>query len=241
MHFTARSEKLLGKAALAHLAQCHVAVFGLGGVGSWAAEALARVGVGRLSLIDGDVVAVSNINRQLIADHESVGEEKTACMAARLRRINPAAKIEAFPQFYRAGDGAFLDQLAPDAILDAIDDVKAKLDLIASAHARQIPLLSATGCGRRYDPSALRIGDLFETSGDPLCRLLRRGLRERKIPALKVLYSTEPIWPDTGRTGPEDGPGSLPFVPPVAGLMLAAELVKELLEAAQLFPPQRPA
>lgn len=225
----ARTEMLLGEDGVRRLEDASVAVFGLGGVGSYVAEALARAGVGRLVLVDGDVVDATNINRQLVALHSTVGLPKAEVMAERVRDIHPACVVEAHPVFYlpggedTAGEG-LVDGC--DYVADAIDTVTAKLSLIEECGRKGIPVISAMGCGNKLDPSRFRVADLADTRVCPLCRVMRRELRRRGVERLRVVYSEEPPI----RPGEADcrTPGSVSFVPGAAGLMMAGEIVRTL-------------
>ncbi len=227
-----RQAMLLGREAVERLEQASVAVFGLGGVGSYTVEALARAGIGRLVLVDGDEVADSNRNRQLGALASTVGRPKAEVMAARVREINPACRVEPHVLFYLPGqEGALLDGL--DYAADAIDTVTAKLSLAEECRRRGVPLISAMGCGNKLDPTLFRVADIYQTRVCPLCRVMRRELRARGIPSLRVVYSEEePLAPLACGEGPEEGrralPGSVSFVPSVAGLILAGEIIKDL-------------
>lgn len=229
-----RSAMLIGEDGVEKLAQSHVAVFGLGGVGSWAAESLARAGTGTFSLVDSDTVAPSNVNRQLVAALDTVGERKTDVMERRIRSINEAAVIHSYPMFYAPETAEEINWEGVSYIVDAIDTVTGKLALIEEAQHRGIPIISCMGTGNKLDPTQIRIGDIYETSVDPLARVMRRELRRRGIEKLKVVYSLEePIKP---QTVPQDAPpgrhppGSMPFVPPSAGLAAASEVVCDLLK-----------
>lgn len=206
-----------------------VAVFGLGGVGSYAAEALARAGIGRLVLIDPDRVTVTNRNRQLVALVSTLGQPKAAVMAARVRDINPDCVTEVREDFYLPSEAAYVANLRVDFIIDAIDTVTAKVGLIVEAQAAGVPLISAMGTGNKCRPECLRLADIYETSVCPLAKVMRRELRRRGIAAQRVVYSTEtPLRP---QYEPEDErvPGSVSFVPPVAGMMMAGAAVRTLL------------
>jgi tRNA A37 threonylcarbamoyladenosine dehydratase len=228
-----RTEMLLGATAMERLFSAHVTVFGLGGVGGYAAEALARAGIGTLSLVDGDVVEETNLNRQIIALRSNLGRPKAEAMAQRVRDINPACTVLPLVARYCAETRDEL--LAPgcDYIIDAIDSVTDKLDLILPARERKIPILSAMGTGNRLDPEQLRITDLSETSGCPLARVMRHELRRRGILHLKVLYSSEPPIRCGASPSCADGrrsvPGSSSWVPACAGLMMAGHAVLELI------------
>ncbi len=222
-----RTEMLVGKDALQKLNTCKVAVCGIGGVGSYVAEALARSGVGELLLIDSDTVALSNCNRQLIALHSTVGQEKTKVMQARIADIDPAVQVEAKTLFLTAETDASLFD-GCDYIVDAIDNVSAKIRLAQIAKEKGIPFIAAMGCGNKLDPSKLKITDLYKTDTCPLCRVMRRELKNRGITKCKVVYSTEiphkPMTDEQGRTPP----ASMIFVPAAAGLMIAATVVEDL-------------
>lgn len=227
-----RSALLLGENSIKTLQNSRVAVFGIGGVGSYAAEALARSGVGGLVLVDHDVVSASNINRQLIATGDTVGQRKVDVMARRIRSINPLAEVTVHPVFYLPDQHQGLVD-GCDYIVDAIDTVAGKLSLVKEAYDKGIPIISSMGAGNKLDPTRFEVTDLFRTSVCPLCRVMRREVRRLGIPHLKVVYSTEPpISPSNSAFKPVDGkrqvPGSVAFVPSVAGLILAGEVVKDL-------------
>ncbi len=236
-----RSAWLLGEAGMRHLARCRVAVIGLGGVGGMAAEALARGGIGHLLLVDADRVAPANINRQIVALHSTVGRLKTAVMQERLADINPDLRIDTHPLFVPAtGTDGLLDGC--DYVLDAIDTVPSKVGLILECKSKGIPILSCMGAGNRLQPAQFTIADLFSTTVDPLCRVMRRRLRRAGVDQLTVVYSPEPpvrpqrdaaevnrILPqDTGGKHP---PGSVSFGPPAAGLVAAGHIILTLLAA----------
>ncbi|MBQ7455364.1 MAG: tRNA threonylcarbamoyladenosine dehydratase [Clostridia bacterium] len=229
-----RTELLIGPEGLARLQAARVAVFGLGGVGGNAAEALARSGVGALDLFDDDTVSLSNLNRQLVATHDTVGQPKVDALAARLRSIVPAAKITPHRLFYLPELADEVDLSVFDYIVDAIDTVTAKLDLITRAHALGVPIVSAMGAGNRLDPTCLRVGDIYKTEGCALARVMRRELRRRGVPSLTVVYSTEtPLKPRESLESPaptrRDVPGSMAFVPPAMGLAMASVVVRALI------------
>ena len=234
-----RAASLLGEEAMACLAGKHVAVFGLGGVGSWCAEALARSGVGRLTLVDRDVVSESNINRQLPALSSTIGQLKTAVMAARVTDINPRCEVRTLAGTYDAEHREeFLQDY--DYVADAIDLVSSKLDLICSCLERGIPILSALGTGNKQDPTLLRVSELSETQNDALARVVRKELRARGVLHTEVVWSPEepmaPIpfeAPDPGR---RSVPGSLAWVPSSAGLLMARHIV---LRLAGVKDPQK--
>ncbi|NLT57460.1 MAG: tRNA threonylcarbamoyladenosine dehydratase [Clostridiales bacterium] len=222
-----RAERLLGPRAMERLRHSAVAVFGLGGVGSYAAEALARAGVGRLTLVDADCVERSNLNRQLIALHSTLGLPKAQVMAARIRDINPQAQVTPLQLFYgpETADGLPLSDF--DYVVDAVDTVSAKLLLAERAILSAVPIISSMGTGNKLDGARFEVADIYETSVCPLARVMRRELRARGIGSLRVVYSKEP--PILRPEGRGESPGSLSFVPPVAGLLLAGEVVRGLV------------
>lgn len=227
-----RVEMMLGESAMETLWSSHVAVFGVGGVGSWCAEALARSGVGALTLIDHDEVALSNLNRQAEALHSTVGLGKAEAMAARIKDISPHCRIFPVQARYTAqARDAFFSQ-GYSYIVDAIDLVSCKLDLIETALSRGVPILSAMGTGNKLDSSLLRVSDIEKTEGCPLARIVRRELRARGIRHHKVVWSPEAARPTEQHEVPPPGRRSVPasaiWVPASAGLMLAGQVVKDL-------------
>ena len=232
-----RTRLLLGEEALLRLAQCRVAVFGVGGVGGYAVEALARSGVGALELIDSDRVALTNLNRQIIALQSTVGQYKVDAAEQRVRDINPACRVKVWRMFYLPETQHLFDFSQYDYIVDAIDTVAGKLALAQNAQAAGTPIISAMGAGNKLDPTAFRVADIYETSVCPLARVMRSECRKRGIQRLKVVYSQEP--PLSPQEDPEDPetpaaarrsvPGSVAFVPSVAGLIIAGEVVKDLI------------
>lgn len=227
-----REAMLIGREAVSLLSQKRVALFGLGGVGSYAAEALARSGVGHLVLVDYDTVSVSNINRQLCATDETVGQSKVAVTAARLRAINPELVIEERDELFLPETASAFDFSSYDYVIDAIDTVAGKIAIARCAIEAGVPMISCMGTGNKLDPSALRVTDLAKTSTCPLARVMRRELKAYGIVHLPVVYSEEP--PLTPLFSPDDAskkhtPGSVAFVPSVAGLLAAAEAVKALI------------
>ena len=246
LHAFSRTELVLGAEALARLEASTVAVFGIGGVGSWAAEALARSGIGSFVLVDDDAVCVTNINRQVIALRSTVGRPKVEVMAERILEINPEASVRTFQEFYSAETAPRLLLPGLSYVVDAIDTVSAKLDLIERSKAMGVPIISSLGMGNKLDPTRLEIADIGETSVCPLARVVRRELRKRGIEGLKVVYSREEpikvneadnpcrtncVCPKKDRvcTARRSIPGTVPFVPPVAGFIIAAEVVKDLV------------
>ena len=232
---TLRSEMLLGSDALARLRRSRVAVLGLGGVGSWCAEALARAGVGALTLVDEDTVSESNINRQCCALHSTIGLPKAEVMAARVRDINPGIAVDARTERYEAATRERFFDTEYDYIADCIDLVSCKLSLIETALSRNIPIISSMGTGNKQDPTRFRIADINQTSGCHLARVIRRELKNRGIAHHKVLFSDEvPISPlplETPPPGRRSIPASLSWVPSCAGLMLGGYVVRDLIGA----------
>lgn len=230
-----RQEMLLGPAAMARLRESHVAVFGIGGVGSWCAEALVRGGVGRLTFVDNDEVGETNLNRQLIALRSTLGRNKAEVMAERAADINPDCQARALPWLYREADKArFFDGAEYDFVADCIDLVSCKLSLILEARARGIPIVSAMGTGNKLDPSLLRVADVSETKGCPLARVMRKELRARGVKGHTVVYSEEPprkpAQPEAPPPGRREIPGSVSWVPSAAGLLLAGYVIRQLTE-----------
>lgn len=225
-HWLTRAEMLVGGENLRKLATARVAVFGLGGVGGYVAEALARSGIGHLLLVDGDCFSVTNLNRQLGATLATVGQAKTSVTEERIRSINPGCQVEVVPKFYEPG--AFDEFLSGqvDYVADAIDDTQAKVDLLARCVQHHVPVISAMGTGNKLQPELLRFADISATQGCPLARSVRQKLRKQGIDkGVTVVYSTEEPLQVAGAT-----PGSMVFVPGAAGLMMASYIVKKLLE-----------
>ncbi len=228
-----RTEMLLGEDAMQKLSNAHVAVFGLGGVGSWCAEALARAGVGKLTLVDDDLVSLTNINRQSQATHSSIGQPKAIAMTTRVRDINPACKC--VPKCYRYSAEGREDFFPADYdyVVDAIDLVSCKLDLIETALREDIPIISALGTGNKLDAAQFRITDISKTEGCPLARIIRKELRARGIHHHKVVFSPELAAETDQRETPPPGrrsvPASAPWVPPVAGFLLAQAVITDLI------------
>ena len=230
---TLRSEMLLGAEAMEKLRNSHVAVFGIGGVGSWCAEGLARAGIGRITLIDRDTVSTTNINRQLCALSSTVDKSKADVMAARLKDINPELNIKTINGHYEAEhrEDFFSDY---DYVVDAIDLVSCKIDLIMSCRERNIPIISALGTGNKKDASLLRIDDISKTTGCALARVVRKELRNRSVKHHPVVFSPEePMSPEQFEElppGRRSVPGSLVWVPASAGLLLCQHVVTELIK-----------
>ncbi len=235
MNQFSRTEALLGAEGMARLAAARVAVFGLGGVGGHAAEALARSGVGALDLIDNDAVSETNLNRQIVALRSTVGLPKVEAMARRLRDINPDIRLTLHPLFYLPETADAIDLTAYDCVLDAIDTVSAKLELIVRADRQRVPLISAMGAGNKLDPTQLRAADIYDTRECRLARVIRGECRKRGVGSLRVVYSTEAPVITAARTEevPPEGrraiPGSAAFVPAAMGLVMAAEVVRRIV------------
>lgn len=229
-----RTELLIGEQGLKRLKKAAVMVFGVGGVGSHCIEALARGGVGRLILVDNDTVSLTNINRQSIAYHSTIGRYKTEVMKDRIHDINPDITVETHEMFVLPGNMEMLFLDPPDYIIDAIDTVTAKLALAELAMKKGIPFISSMGTGNKLHPELFEIADISKTSMCPLCKVMRKELKERGIRHMKVVYSKEkPINVSGKDTGEDRGqrrclPGSISFVPPVAGLLIAGEVIREI-------------
>ena len=229
-----RTEMLLGQKAMERLAGSRVAVFGVGGVGGYAVEALARSGVGALDLIDNDTVAQSNINRQIIALNSTVGQYKADAAAKRVLDINPECDVRAVKVFYMPETADEFDFTRYDYIIDAIDTVTGKLALARQAQDAGTPIISCMGAGNKLDPTAFEVADIYDTSICPLARIMRKECRARGIKRLKVVYSKEmparQVKKIEEQTVRRDTPGSVSFVPPVAGLIIAGEVIKDLIK-----------
>ena len=231
-----RTQILLGADAVEKLRHARVAVFGIGGVGGYTVEALVRCGVGQLDLIDSDTVSISNINRQILATHSTVGKLKVDAARARILDINPDCTVRTYPIFYLPETAEQFDFTQYDYIVDAIDTVTGKLQLVERAVAAGTPIICSMGTGNKLDPSAFMVADISKTSMCPLARIMRKELKKRGINHLKVVYSQEEaLTPDVdpeelARTGKRQIPGSVAFVPGTAGLILAGEVVKDLIK-----------
>ncbi|MBQ8813993.1 MAG: tRNA threonylcarbamoyladenosine dehydratase [Lachnospiraceae bacterium] len=247
-----RTEMIFGSEGMERLHRARVAVFGVGGVGGHVVEALARSGIGTLDLIDNDTVCLSNINRQIVATHRTLGQYKVDAAAERVKEINPDAVVNAYRTFYLPETADQFDFTQYDYVVDAIDTVSGKLMLVEQAQAAGVPIISSMGAGNKVDPTAFEVADIYETSVCPLARVMRRELKKRGIKKLKVVYSREealtplPVGAETGMPGRESSesadpslggagssskrqtPGSNAFVPSVAGLIIAGEVIKEL-------------
>lgn len=246
LHSLSRTELIIGKQGISKLNNSKVIVFGVGGVGSFALEALARAGVGEIHIVDDDVVSITNINRQLVATTKTIGLPKIEVMRDRILEINPNAKIKLFRVFYNKQNQHLIDLSSYDYIIDAIDSVTAKLLLVQNAKLLNVPIISSMGTGNRMDPSKFKVSDISKTSICPLARVIRSELKKLNIKHLKVVYSTEkPAKPsisiELSMPPKSNGfrtmnkkrqvPASISFVPPVSGFLLASEVVKDLLNS----------
>ena len=232
-----RTELLLGEEAMQKLYKARVAVFGVGGVGGYVVEALARTGVGALDLIDPDTVSVSNINRQILATHSTVGKLKVEAARSRVLDINPNCQVRTYPCFYLPDTADQFDFTRYDYIVDAIDTVTGKLQLVERAVAAGTPIICSMGTGNKLDPAAFQVADISKTSMCPLARIMRKELKKRGITHLKVVYSQEEALTPVGAEeemkllGKRQIPGSTAFVPGAAGLILAGEVIRDLIQA----------
>ena len=231
-----RTQLLLGEEAMNKLYKSKIAVFGIGGVGSYCLEALARVGIGKFLLIDNDVVSVSNINRQLIANINTIGLAKVEVAKERVLSINPNAEVETYQSFFLENNSKEIDLTDCDYIIDAIDTVSAKIYLAEFSQEKGIPLISSMGTGNKLNPTMLEIDDIYNTSICPLAKVMRKELKKRGVKNLKVLYSKEtPIKANAALELEKNSsrraiPGSVSFVPSAAGLIIASEVVKDLIK-----------
>ena len=225
-----RTALLLGEDGVSCLSSSRVAIFGVGGVGGYVAEALARAGVGTLDLIDKDDVSISNINRQIIALHSTVGQYKVDVAAARIKDINPDAVVNVYRTFYLPETAREFDFSAYDYVIDAIDTVTGKIQLVLQAQAAGTPIISSMGAGNKLDPTRFEVADIYKTSVCPLAKVMRRELKSRGVKKLKVVYSKEPpMTPNvSNRENGKQVPGSISFVPSCVGLIIAGEVIKDL-------------
>lgn len=229
-----RTEMLLGSEQIEKLQAARVAVFGVGGVGGYVAEALARSGVGTIDLIDSDKVAESNINRQIIALSSTIGQYKVDVMRERIRDINPEIQVNTYPCFFLPENREMFDFGSYSYIADAVDTVTAKIELVMQAQSYKVPIISSMGAGNKLNPAAFEVADIYKTSVCPLAKVMRRELKKRGVKKLKVVYSKEePLKPLTEEEVPEGSsrrsiPGSIAFVPSVAGLIMAGEIIKDI-------------
>lgn len=230
-----RTAALFGMNAMEKLHRAHIAVFGVGGVGGYVCEALARAGIGEFTLIDNDTVSLSNINRQIIALHSTVGRQKTEVMAERIADINPNCTVHTVNTFYLPENADALPLNNYSYIVDAVDTVSAKLELAVRANQAGVPLISSMGTGNKRSPMGFTVTDLAKTAGCPLARVMRRELKQRGITHLKVVYSEEPAAlpaadaPQLQANGKKSPPASLPYVPGAAGLIIASQVVEDLI------------
>lgn len=232
-----RTALLVGQGAIEKLQASRVAIFGIGGVGGYVAEALARSGVGCFDLIDNDTVALTNLNRQIIATHDTIGQPKVQVMAERIHAINPEAVVHVHQCFFLPENAHEFDFAQYDYVVDAVDTVAAKIAIIMAAKAANVPVISSMGAGNKMDPGKFQVADIFKTSVDPLARVMRQEMKKRGVKKLKVVYSTElPLTPVDAEgacqaEAPQRRalPGSTAFTPSAAGLLLASEVVKDLI------------
>lgn len=229
-----RTELLFGEDKLNILKKSRVAIFGVGGVGGYVAEALARSGVGVIDLVDNDVVSLTNINRQIIALHSTIGMPKVEVMAERIRDINPKAVVNVHNCFYTPETSGNFDFSKYDYVVDAIDTVAGKIELVMQAQSAKTPIICSMGAGNKLDPTAFEVADIYKTSVCPLARVMRYELKKRGVKKLKVVYSKEiPVTPFENEEAEDSSrrstPGSVAFVPSVAGLVIASEVIKDLV------------
>lgn len=224
-----RTELLIGAEGIEKLHKAKIAIFGIGGVGSFVVEALARAGVGNFILVDNDKIDLTNINRQIIAIHKTVGKYKVEISKERILEINPNAKIETYQEFFLPESKEILDETV-DYVVDSVDTVTAKIELVVRANKLNIPIISSMGTGNKLDPTKFEVADIYKTSVCPLAKVIRKELRARGIKELKVVYSKEePI--KTNEIADEKlVPGSISFVPSVAGLVIAGEVIKDIIK-----------
>lgn len=236
MNRFARTELLLGKEAMEILAGSRVAVFGIGGVGGYTVEALARSGIGTIDIVDNDKVCLTNLNRQLIATEKTVGRYKVDVMRERILEINPDAKVNVHKCFFLPDTKDMFDFSAYSYVVDAVDTVTAKIELVLSSQAAGVPVISSMGTGNKLDPSGFQVADIYETTVCPLARVMRRELKKRGVKQLKVVYSREEpgrvaeAAEESEHVGRRAVPGSVAFVPPVAGFIMAGEVIKDLIK-----------
>ena len=232
-----RTALLVGQGAIEKLQASRVAIFGIGGVGGYVAEALARSGVGCFDLIDNDTVALTNLNRQIIATHDTIGQPKVQVMAERIHAINPEAVVQVHQCFFLPENAHEFDFAQYEYVVDAVDTVAAKIAIIMAAKAANVPVISSMGAGNKMDPGKFQVADIFKTSVDPLARVMRQEMKKRVVKKLKVVYSTElPLTPVDAEgacqaEAPQRRalPGSTAFTPSAAGLLLASEVMKDLI------------
>ena len=231
-----RTEMLIGKEAIKKLENAKVAIFGIGGVGSFTVEALVRAGIGNFVLIDNDKISLTNLNRQIHATHKTIGKNKVDVMKERILDINPNAKVQTYTEFYLPENSEKMIDKSYTYIVDAIDTVTAKIDLVEKAEEYKIPIISSMGTGNKINPEMLEVTDIYKTSECPLAKVMRQELRKRKIKKLKVVFSKEiPIKKQTTEetTSKRQVPGSIAFVPSVAGLLIAGEVIKDIIKTKE--------
>jgi tRNA A37 threonylcarbamoyladenosine dehydratase len=245
-HAFSRTEMIIGADALEKLKSSKVAIFGIGGVGTFAVEALARSGIGSFVLVDNDSICLSNLNRQIHATHMTIGRPKVEVMKERILSINPSAEVITHQTFYTRENGAEMLKDDYDYVIDAVDTVTAKIDLVVRCKEMGIPIISSMGAGNKLDPTRFKVDDIYNTSIDPLAKVMRRELKKRNIKDLKIVFSTEPpITPlfqapdpgqdssignnETAGTKRRTVPGSISFVPSVVGLIIGGEVIKDLI------------
>lgn len=229
-----RTEMLIGEKGLKMLLSSRVCVFGVGGVGSYVVEALARSGVGKIDLVDADTVCESNINRQIIATHKTLGMYKVDAEKERILEINPDCEVGVYRMFYLPENAGEIDMSVYDYVVDAVDTVTAKIEIIKRAQEAGTPVISSMGAANKLDPTAFEVADIYKTQVCPLAKVMRRELKKRGIESLKVVYSREeaikPFQLEEGETGRRVTPASIAFVPSVAGLIVAGEVIKDLIK-----------
>ena len=225
-----RTELLIGKVGIEKLKNAKVAIFGIGGVGSYVVEGLVRAGVGNFILVDNDEVSVSNLNRQIIATIKTIGKTKVEVEKERILEINPEAKVEIYKEFFMPESKDIFDSTV-NYIVDAVDTVTAKIELVLRAKKLNIPIISSMGTGNKLDPTRFEVTDIYKTSVCPLAKVMRKELKQKDIKKLKVVYSKEePIKLEKDETTKKQVPGSISFVPSVAGLIIAGEVVKDIIK-----------
>lgn len=217
-----RTEKLFGRAAIERLSAVRVAIFGIGGVGGYATEVIARSGVGSIDLIDNDTVSPSNINRQIVALHSTVGMNKVDVARQRILDINPLCRVETFKMFYLPDNADEIDLTKYDYVVDCIDTIKAKINLVVRCHELHVPIISSMGAAKKIDATAWKVADISKTSIDPIAKIMRKQLRKMGIDHLKVAFSEEQPIPNAALA-------SCPFIPAVAGIIIGGEVVKDLI------------
>ncbi|MGN0221634.1 MAG: ThiF family adenylyltransferase [Prevotella sp.] len=238
MEWLSRTTALLGEPAIEKLRNSKVALFGVGGVGGYALEILARSGVGNIDLFDNDVISTSNINRQIIALHHNVGQKKVEAAKERVLDINPECNINAYPLFYQPANADETDLSTYDYVIDCIDTMSAKIELIKRCHSLHVPILCSMGAANKMEPTSFKVADINHTKYDPLARVIRKKLKELHIPKLKVVYSDEqPRKTIVEKQNGRNTPASNAFVPAVAGIIIGAEAVKDLIAQVTVTTP----